>query len=371
MDQGAWDLLTASAQSGPEKAWNSTSFGPACSEYAGEEILPGEVFDLGYMRRLFDRLRSINFCPCRDTEVSSWGLDAMESNMIKYVSKNMTMHREHAKLSVLAHQWVEEGRPKTRLLNRAMTKRWQNWLISVENLDVGLTPTKEQVEFVRRSQEELAKLRKWLTASSILVMLLIVAGAIASGVFGIEAIKQRAVAAQERDNARASEQLAIASKRQAVQETAAILVWSGLVRLQALPLSQIMVGELRIIQEDIDLLQAIGGYMDFDDQLIELYRSRTSSGIVNSGVLVDETMRYIRDARWHPQGNLLATASDDRLSTIRVWSLAGDGRVSLLSRLRPPLQNSSQNPFIGSNPLVVCKGVTWTSDGSMLAGKEI
>uniref|UniRef100_A0A7S1SMQ4 TIR domain-containing protein n=1 Tax=Tetraselmis chuii TaxID=63592 RepID=A0A7S1SMQ4_9CHLO len=196
LDQEAWELLTV--PSGTKKAWAQEKWGPALSQYDGHEITPGEHFSKGKVESLFSYLAGINLCACRELEEANLGgMPGLMDNMQKYVMKDLIYFKQHAELKDMARKWAAGDKRSSLLLHRHEAQKWDLWVEAAEQVGASPPPTKLQKELVRQSMTQAAKLKIRLQVAAGLLLVLILMGAVASGVMASVAVQQQKEAAEQ------------------------------------------------------------------------------------------------------------------------------------------------------------------------------
>ena len=226
LDQEAWDLLTApggavkakaiaafcslpSADADPEEAvepeeqqtcapaangrsrcYTYSKFGPALTCFEGEEIVPDEPLSLAVVRKIFSRLAAINLCPCHDQQIQEKGLEAVLETAGTYVRQELLYTKQHAELALLTSKGTH--------LNGKDAEDWRDWLQDARANLRDPQPTQEQEAFVKRAGAAAGRRRTALTVLAVVVLGLIIAGAVASGVFAVESRKQAREALEQR-----------------------------------------------------------------------------------------------------------------------------------------------------------------------------
>ena len=98
-----------------QKSFRSSKYGVSLESYGAEEIVPGVKTSEEYVRELFTRMASINFCPCRALDEANKGTAGMLSAMRAYVAKDLSHFKQHSVLAALARRW-EVGERGSQLL---------------------------------------------------------------------------------------------------------------------------------------------------------------------------------------------------------------------------------------------------------------
>ena len=227
LDQAAWELLTVpggaeeAIRDAGDDAWTDGKHAAPLCSYAGEEIIPGVPMSINVMRSLFNRLASINLCPCRELEVKNDGYRSVLSRAAEYVQKDLAYFKEHAQLKSKAMAWdqaVRKGGPRP-LLQGGEATFWNGWLQRAKTHGMEPQPTEMMDDYVGASLRH-SRRRKGLM--QFLAVLLIVVLAVGVGVSATMALRARAAeeTAQEAQ-ANAERQATRAEDAQAYAETQA------------------------------------------------------------------------------------------------------------------------------------------------------
>ena len=196
LDQEAWDLLTT-----PDGAARAKSFADSCGQaytvdtygtplvqFEDEEIVPGNPMSLELVRKLFSRLGAINLCPCHDQQIQEKGLDAVLEMCSDYVRQELQYTKQHAELTLLASKRAH--------ISGKDARAWGEWVRDAKANLREPHPTEEQEAYVRRAKVSAGRRRAALGSAVVVAALLIIAGAIASGILAVES-KRQAEAAEE------------------------------------------------------------------------------------------------------------------------------------------------------------------------------
>jgi len=196
LDMEAWNTL--STPGGAQKMWDTTTWGTPLSNHIGADFptfeyskdgasQSGGPFSLEVLVRLFARLSSINFCPCRDLDEANLGLNGILSNMVDYVSKELGYMKEHANLKSLSAAWITRGRPSSLLLHRNEALKWQQWTCFAEQAQIKPAPTPEQKEFVSKSAKRARRVAQTAVVVASVLLALILGGVVLSSVMWVRA----------------------------------------------------------------------------------------------------------------------------------------------------------------------------------------
>ena len=181
---------TPAAKAG-SRCFTYSKFGPALICFEGEEIVPDEPLSLAVVRKIFARLAAINLCPCHDQQIQEKGLEAVLATASTYVRQELLYTKQHAELALLTSKGTR--------LNGKDAEGWRDWLQDAKANLRDPQPTQEQEAFVRRAGAAAGRRRASLTVLSVVVLALIIAGAVASGVFAVESRKQAREALEQRN----------------------------------------------------------------------------------------------------------------------------------------------------------------------------
>ena len=198
----------APAANGRSRCYTYSKFGPALTCFEGEEIVPDEPLSLAVVRKIFARLAAINLCPCHDQQIQEKGLEAVLETASTYVRQELLYTKQHAELALLTSKGAH--------LNGKDAEGWRDWLQDAKANLRDPQPTQEQEAFVKRAGAAAGRRRASLTVLAVVVLALIIAGAVVSGVFAVESRKQTREALEQRNVAQ--EQRAEAEKQKAVLE---------------------------------------------------------------------------------------------------------------------------------------------------------
>ena len=219
LDQQAWEMLTIPG--GAESAWTNDCWGPSLMSYEGEEISPGVIFDAATVRRLYSQISSINLCPCRELDEANWGLAGVLDNALKYVTKDLEYHKEHAELTCFVVRWEDGQKTPSLLLNDSETIRWERWVDAAKAAEIQPAPTEKQKEFLRECRRWKKTRHQRLRVAVIAALLCILAGAVASVFMAFRYRDERAVAIQQQELAT---QLMLKAQRVSAASTARSLL---------------------------------------------------------------------------------------------------------------------------------------------------
>jgi WD40 repeat protein/Tfp pilus assembly protein PilX len=151
--------------------------------------------------------------------LANWGADTLTANAVEHVVQDLPYHRQHAQLSDLTASWKQQNCKNSLLLSRTEMKAWQAWLALVDDgRGVKPLPAEEQREYVRASAAKALRRRRITKALSAAVLVLILAGLIASVVMAILFLQQRDTAWKQRDVAIAERAEALAQSEEAVRQ---------------------------------------------------------------------------------------------------------------------------------------------------------
>ena len=184
----------APAANGRSRCYTYSKFGPALTCFEGEEIVPDEPLSLAVVRKIFARLAAINLCPCHDQQIQEKGLEAVLETASTYVRQELLYTKQHAELALLTSKGTH--------LNGKDAEGWRDWLQDAKANLRAPQPTQEQEAFVKRAGAAAGRRRAALTVLTAVVLALILAGAVASGVFAVESKKQAREALEQRNLAR-------------------------------------------------------------------------------------------------------------------------------------------------------------------------
>eukprot|EP00192_Tetraselmis_astigmatica_P000840 CAMPEP_0117690644 /NCGR_PEP_ID=MMETSP0804-20121206/25245_1 /TAXON_ID=1074897 /ORGANISM="Tetraselmis astigmatica, Strain CCMP880" /LENGTH=1136 /DNA_ID=CAMNT_0005503721 /DNA_START=227 /DNA_END=3639 /DNA_ORIENTATION=+ len=185
LDQEAWELLTVPG--GPKKAWTMNTWGATLKEYEDQEIVPGIKFTQDKVDDLFGYLAGINLCPCRPLEEKNFGVQGLLENMQKYVGKDLIYFKQHAELKDYARKWDAGNRRSSLLLHRAEAEKWAQWVEAADAMGAMPPPTGIQRKFVEASMKQAALFMFRLRVAAVILLILILCGAAASGVMAVVA----------------------------------------------------------------------------------------------------------------------------------------------------------------------------------------
>ena len=183
--------MGAPAANGRSRCYTSSKFGPALICFEGEEIVPDEPLSLAVVRKIFARLAAINLCPCHDQQIQEKGLEAVLETAGTYVRQELLYTKQHAELALLTSKGTH--------LNGKDAEGWRDWLQDARANLRDPQPTQEQEAFVKRAGAAAGRRRTALTVLAVGVLGLIIAGAVASGVFAVESREQAREALEQRN----------------------------------------------------------------------------------------------------------------------------------------------------------------------------
>ena len=183
--------MGAPAANGRSRCYTYSKFGPALTCFEGEEIVPDEPLSLAVVRKIFARLAAINLCPCHDQQIQEKGLEAVLETAGTYVRQELLYTKQHAELALLTSKGTH--------LNGKEAEGWRDWLQDARANLRDPQPTQEQEAFVKRAGAAAGRRRTALTVLAVVVLGLIIAGAVASGVFAVESRKQAREALEQRN----------------------------------------------------------------------------------------------------------------------------------------------------------------------------
>eukprot|EP00873_Tetraselmis_striata_P019967 jgi/Tetstr1/440231/TSEL_028582.t1 len=250
LDSGAWDLLTipgrsqeaweganaeAQAEEWAQHVWEDEQHGAALCRYQGEDIVPGKPLSLKVVGSLMTHLAGINLCPCRDLELINWGPDTLSSNAAEYVMKDLAYHQQHAELGNLALRWQQRGSPSSLLLSRKEAAAWHEWLSLSKSSGAKPEPTLQQKALVEASTSRATGRRRRARLVGAAVLVLILAGLVASVAMAIQFMEQSREAARQRGAAEENLALAEAAQVQTELEKASVEASMLVARAQAEP----------------------------------------------------------------------------------------------------------------------------------------
>ena len=224
LDQQAWEMLTIPG--GAASAWENDCWGPCLMSYEGEEISPGMTFDAATVHRLYSQVSSINLCPCRELDEANWGLAGVLDNALKYVTKDLEYHKEHAELACFVVRWEDGQKRPSLLLNDSETIRWERWVDAAQAAEMQPAPTDKQKEFIRECRRWKKTRHRRIRVAVIAALLCIIAGAIASVVMAVRYNEERAVAIQQEELA--TQQMLKAQRVSAASMARSLLTQIGL-----------------------------------------------------------------------------------------------------------------------------------------------
>ena len=227
LDQAAWELLTVpggaeeAIRDAGDDAWTDGKHAAPLCSYAGEEIIPGVPMSINVTRSLFNRLASINLCPCRELEVENDGYRSVLSRAAEYVQKDLAYFKEHAQLKSKAMAWdqaVRKGGPQP-LLQGGEATFWNGWLQSARTHGMEPQPTEMMDDYVGASLRHSRRRKGLMQCLAVLLIVVLAAGV---GVSATMALRARAAeeTAQEAQ-ANAENQAMRAEDAQADAETQA------------------------------------------------------------------------------------------------------------------------------------------------------
>ena len=198
MDQEAWEMLTVPG--GAAAAWSCSKYGPPLSQHENYSFPGVDGFSEDTLTKLFNKLASINLCPCRPLDETNWGQGAVLANMTDYILKDISYMKEHATIQSLATTWDSRGSKGSLLLHGPEAQSWSQWIGFAESAGLKPPPTPLQKTFVQASSKA-AKLRRrqaWgIAAALVAVILLGAAASVALAVREAAARQDAAVNARE------------------------------------------------------------------------------------------------------------------------------------------------------------------------------
>ena len=183
----------APASKAGSRCYVYSKFGPALICFEGEEIVPDEPLSLAVVRKIFARLAAINLCPCHDQQIQEKGLEAVLETASTYVRQELLYTKQHAELALLTSKGAH--------LNGKDAEGWTDWLQDAKANLRDPQPTQEQEAFVKRAGAAAGRRRASLTVLAVVVLALIIAGAVVSGVFAVESRKQTREALEQTNSA--------------------------------------------------------------------------------------------------------------------------------------------------------------------------
>jgi len=174
LDQMAWDMLTMVG--GAKIAWKTlpAEGASALHLHKGQPFGPmGTPFSLDQVRRIFGILASVNFCPCRDLDVSNHGEEGMTQRFCDYVKKDLAYTKEHADLAARASAWRSAGKPRRMLLQGADVKLWKEWISVAAAASAFPAPSDDMKTYVDASSRTASVRRKALQALGVLLAMVV------------------------------------------------------------------------------------------------------------------------------------------------------------------------------------------------------
>ena len=204
--------MGAPAANGRSRCYTYSKFGPALICFEGEEIVPDEPLSLAAVRKIFARLAAINLCPCHDQQIQEKGLEAVLETAGTYVRQELLYTKQHAELALLTSKGTH--------LNGKDAEGWRDWLQDARANLRDPQPTQEQEAFVKRAGAAAGRRRTALTVLAVGVLGLIIAGAVASGVFAVDSRKQAREALEQRNLAQEQRAEAERQKNEAERQKA-------------------------------------------------------------------------------------------------------------------------------------------------------
>ena len=197
LDQAAWELLTVpggaeqAIRDAGDDAWTDGKHAAPLCSYAGEEIIPGVPMSINVTRSLFNRLASINLCPCRELEVENDGYRSVLSRAAEYVQKDLAYFKEHAQLKSKAMAWdqaARKGGPQP-LLQGGEATFWNGWLQSARTHGMEPQPTEMMDDYVGASMRHSRRRKGLMQCLAVLLIVVLAAGV---GVSATMALRARA-----------------------------------------------------------------------------------------------------------------------------------------------------------------------------------
>ena len=195
LDQAAWELLTVpggaeeAIRDAGDDAWTDGKHAAPLCSYAGEEIIPGVPMSINVMRSLFNRLASINLCPCRELEVENDGYRSVLSRAAEYVQKDLAYFKEHAQLKSKAMAWdqaVRKGGPQP-LLQGGEATFWNGWLQSARTHGMEPQPTEMMEDYVGASMRHSRRRKGLMQCLAVLLIVVLAAGVGVSATMALRA----------------------------------------------------------------------------------------------------------------------------------------------------------------------------------------
>ena len=195
LDQAAWELLTVpggaeeAIRDAGDDAWTDGKHAAPLCSYAGEEIIPGVPMSINVMRSLFNRLASINLCPCRELEVENDGYRSVLSRAAEYVQKDLAYFKEHAQLKSKAMAWdqaVRKGGPQP-LLQGGEAAFWNGWLQSARTHGMEPQPTEMMDDYVGASMRHSRRRKGLMQCLAVLLIVVLAAGVGVSATMALRA----------------------------------------------------------------------------------------------------------------------------------------------------------------------------------------
>eukprot|EP00873_Tetraselmis_striata_P025718 jgi/Tetstr1/445982/TSEL_003539.t1 len=327
-----------------EAMYTDTRSSRAVCTYEGEDIVPGMAMSLDVMKNLFGKLESINLCDCGNdnTLTSDEDWRKMVSTALGYVEKDLVYHKQHAELKNEADAWqaAVKAQLPLPLLQKDEAVFWRQWLKDVEQHNLKPQPTKHMGEFVGASERHTIRRRRQMMALGMLLVLVLVAGVVASALMARRAhaasnlAQMRAVEAEEaRDDALGAERLAEQRALEAHDARDEALAAENLAEQRALEAHHLC-----------------GGW----DTTVRVWRVGEDGAVEGSALLVLRGHTgHVTSVAWAPDGRSLAAGSLD--TTVSVWLVAEEDGVES----RPPQVLQGHTEFVTS--------VAWAPDGRSLA----
>ena len=347
LDQPSWNLLTI--VNGHQQAWTSqpASGGRPLSSYSGQEFGPdSEPFTLEAVQRIFSTLAAINFCPCRELDMTNIGAASVAERLVEFVNKDLEYTKEHAFLQLRAEAWDSVRRPDDLLLERrADVHKWTGWLEVSTKAKFFPPPTKLQAAYVAASQRRYTRRSNLAkVAAAVLVALILCLAVVATAA--------AVVAWRESLESRSQKQEAVWQQRVA----AAMALCSSSVSpgtTEVLPDETVM---SRRVLRAAEVAEAIGFPALAMPALLSILGHLSAAPY-----WVFDIQSHNEDATgvaFSPKGEFLASASLD--GTVRVRRLPSREfqGASVLPGLREEAEIQCEGPVLA---------VSWSPSGELLA----
>ena len=347
MDQPSWNLLTI--VNGQQQAWRAqpASGGLPLSSYSGQGFGPtSEPFSLQVVQRIFSTLAAINFCPCRELDMTNIGAASVAERLVEFVNKDLEYTKEHAFLQLRSEAWDSVRRPDDLLLERrADVDKWTGWLDVSNKAQFFPPPTSLQEAYVAASQWRYDRRSYLAKVAAVILLALILCLAVGATVAAV-------VATRESFEARSQKQEAIWQQRAAAA--------------MALCSSSVSPGSTEVLPDETVMSRRVLRAAEVADAIG--FPALAMPALLSTLGHLAATPYWILDIQSHnedatgvslsPNGEFLASASLD--GTVRVRRLP--------SR---EFQGASVLPGLEEEAVIQCQGpvlaVSWSPSGELLA----